>query len=175
MQWLNLVCGMPATKCAAATPPRAQGGVTGERASHRAPFTSRTLTRNCPAGAQYVNVDDCWADVRDINGHVLPFKSKFPSGMKALGDYIHSLGLKFGIYSDAGDSTCEGYPGSKGRETMDAEDFATWGVDYLKYDYCHMDDATEPPRHCEQHSVRPCCTACELDACLRALRLRDYA
>ena len=73
---------------------------------------------------------------RGADGHIVPFKSKFPSGMKALGDKLHALGLKFGLYSCAGERTCEGWPGSYGHERMDAADYASWGVDYLKYDYC---------------------------------------
>ena len=100
------------------------------------------------AGYQYVNLDDCWMEARDnLTGHILPFADKFPSGMQALGDYIHSLGLKFGVYSGAGDKTCEDGPGSRGHEEEDALDYAAWGVDYVKYDFCGMDDATEQPRH----------------------------
>ena len=99
--------------------------------------------------AQYVNLDDCWMEARDnLTGHILPFADKFPSGMKALGDYIHSLGLKFGVYSGAGDKTCEDGPGSAGYEEQDARDYAAWGVDYVKYDFCNMEGVTEPPRHC---------------------------
>ena len=98
------------------------------------------------AGFQYVNVDDCWMEKRGSDGHIVPFESKFPSGMKSLADYIHSLGLKFGIYSDTGNTTCEGYPGSFGYEHIDAADYASWGVDYLKYDYCGMEEHTLPPQ-----------------------------
>ena len=99
------------------------------------------------AGYKYVNIDDCWMHKRGADGHIIPFKDKFPSGMRALGDYIHSLGLKFGIYSDTGNTTCEGYPGSYGHEAIDAADYASWGVDYLKYDYCGMERARHPPKH----------------------------
>ncbi|KAG2482926.1 hypothetical protein HYH03_018204 [Edaphochlamys debaryana] len=96
------------------------------------------------AGFVYVNIDDCWMEKRDpATGKILPFKDKFPSGMKALGDYIHSKGLKFGVYSDTGNHTCEGYPGSWGHEKIDAATYAEWGVDYLKYDYCDMNGVTE--------------------------------
>jgi alpha-galactosidase len=91
------------------------------------------------AGYQYVNIDDCWMEKRGPDGHIIPFASKFPSGMKALGDFIHGLGLKFGIYSCAGNKTCEGFPASFGYEAIDAADYASWGVDYLKYDYCGME------------------------------------
>ena len=103
------------------------------------------------AGYRYVNVDDCWQEKRGADGHIVPFASKFPSGMKALGDYIHDLGLKFGIYSCAGNYTCEGWPGSYGHEAIDAADYASWGVDYLKYDYCGFekipDHGADPKRY----------------------------
>jgi hypothetical protein len=90
------------------------------------------------AGYQYVNIDDCWMTrTRDANGHLVPDPVKFPSGIKGTADYVHSLGLKLGIYEDAGTATCAGYPGSYGHETVDAQDFADWGVDYLKYDNCN--------------------------------------
>ncbi len=89
------------------------------------------------AGYEYLVIDDCWqADTRDKNGRLTPDKKKFPNGMKAVGDYIHSKGLKFGIYSCAGQLTCEGFPGSYEHEFIDAETFAEWGVDFLKYDFC---------------------------------------
>jgi alpha-galactosidase len=88
------------------------------------------------AGYQYVVIDDCWQVGRDAQGTLIADPAKFPSGMKALADYIHSKGLKFGIYSDAGRKTCGGRPGSQGHEYQDARAFAEWGVDYLKYDWC---------------------------------------
>ena len=90
------------------------------------------------AGYQYVVIDDCWSvhSGRDENGRLIPNPEKFPSGMKALADYIHSLGLKFGIYSCDGSHTCAGFPASFDHEFVDAEQFAEWGVDYLKYDNC---------------------------------------
>jgi alpha-galactosidase len=88
------------------------------------------------AGYQYVVIDDCWHGKRDADGFITADPGKFPSGMKALGDYIHSRGLKFGIYSDAGTHTCGGRPGSQGHEYQDAITYARWGVDYLKYDWC---------------------------------------
>ncbi len=89
------------------------------------------------AGYQYVNIDDCWQVSRDANGNIVPDPERFPHGMKALGDYIHSLGLKFGVYSDAGSKTCAGRPGGLGHEYQDAIQYAAWGVDYLKYDWCN--------------------------------------
>lgn len=92
------------------------------------------------AGYVYVNIDDCWHGERDSLGFIHPDPERFPSGMKALGDYIHSLGLKFGIYSDAGWQTCGGKPGSRGYEYQDALTYAEWGVDYLKYDWCNTEE-----------------------------------
>jgi alpha-galactosidase len=88
------------------------------------------------AGYVYVVVDDCWHGPRDADGFITADKEKFPSGIKALADYVHSKGLKFGIYSDAGRHTCGGRPGSQGHEYQDALTYARWGVDYLKYDWC---------------------------------------
>ena len=89
------------------------------------------------AGYQYVVIDDCWQVSRDSLGNIQADPKKFPSGIKALADYIHSKGLKFGIYSDAGLKTCQGRPGSRGYEFQDARQYAKWGVDYLKYDWCY--------------------------------------
>ena len=92
------------------------------------------------AGYQYVVIDDCWHGPRDANGFITADTQKFPSGIKALADYVHSKGLKFGIYSDAGRLTCGGRPGSQGHEYQDALTYARWGVDYLKYDWCNTGD-----------------------------------
>ena len=92
------------------------------------------------AGYQYVVIDDCWHGKRDANGFIEVDPVKFPSGIKALADYIHSKGLKFGIYSDAGRMTCGKRPGSQGHEYQDAIQYARWGVDYLKYDWCFTGD-----------------------------------
>jgi alpha-galactosidase len=89
------------------------------------------------AGYQYVVIDDCWHGERDSEGFIRPDEKRFPSGMKELGDYIHSKGLKFGIYSDVGAKTCGGRPGSRGHEYQDAMTYSSWGVDYLKYDWCN--------------------------------------
>jgi alpha-galactosidase len=90
------------------------------------------------AGYIYVNVDDTWEGQRDASG-IIHANSKFPD-MKALGDYIHSRGLKFGIYSSPGPKTCAGYEGSYGHEQQDADTYAAWGVDFLKYDLCGLRD-----------------------------------
>ncbi|MBN2088876.1 carbohydrate-binding protein [candidate division KSB1 bacterium] len=91
------------------------------------------------AGYQYIIIDDCWQISRDNNGYIVADPTRFPSGIKALADYVHSKGLKFGIYSCAGTMTCAGRPGSKGYEYKDAEKYAEWGVDYLKYDWCYTE------------------------------------
>ena len=91
------------------------------------------------AGYKYLVIDDCWHGERDSLGFIQPNPKRFPSGMKALADYVHSKGLKFGIYSCAGDKTCGGHPGSRGHEYQDALSYAQWGVDYLKYDWCNTD------------------------------------
>ena len=91
------------------------------------------------AGYQYVNIDDCWMTrSRDPQtDRLVPDAAKFPDGIAGTADYVHGKGLKLGIYSDAGTNTCAGYPGSLGHEVLDAQTFADWGVDYLKYDNCY--------------------------------------
>ena len=89
-------------------------------------------------GYEYLVIDDCWSmKERDANGRLVADPVKFPHGMKAVADYVHQKGLKFGMYSCAGNLTCAGYPGSFEHEFIDAKTFAEWGVDYLKYDYCY--------------------------------------
>ena len=89
------------------------------------------------AGYEYIVIDDCWQVSRDANSNIIADPQRFPHGMKAVGNYIHSVGLKFGIYSDAGSKTCQGRPGGLGHEYQDAIQYAAWGVDYLKYDWCN--------------------------------------
>ncbi|MBN1819715.1 MAG: glycoside hydrolase family 27 protein [Prolixibacteraceae bacterium] len=89
------------------------------------------------AGYEYIVIDDCWQVDRNENGEVIVDKERFPHGMKFLADYIHSKGLKFGIYSCAGTKTCQGRPGGRGYEFQDARTYASWDVDYLKYDWCY--------------------------------------
>ncbi|MGC9670748.1 glycoside hydrolase family 27 protein [Planosporangium sp. 12N6] len=93
------------------------------------------------AGYRYVNIDDCWAEpARDPDGNLVPDRTRFPNGIKAVADYVHGKGLKFGIYTSAGTKTCNGtggFPGGLGHEKQDAALFASWGVDYLKYDNCN--------------------------------------
>ncbi len=93
------------------------------------------------AGYLYIVIDDCWQVSRDDDGNIVADAHKFPGGIKAVADYVHGLGLKFGIYSDAGTKTCAGRPGSRGYEFQDARTYAKWGVDYLKYDWCNTGKA----------------------------------
>jgi len=89
------------------------------------------------AGYTYIVLDDGWeAGDRDKQGNIICDQRKFPGGMKALGDYLHEKGFKFGIHNCAGTKTCAGYPGGRGNEFQDARAYASWGVDYLKYDWC---------------------------------------
>ncbi|MBP2478726.1 alpha-galactosidase [Crossiella equi] len=99
-------------------------------------FVSRGLR---DAGYEYVNLDDCWAEPRrGPDGNLVPNRVRFPHGIKAVADYVHAKGLKFGIYTSAGTKTCDaqGFPGGINHEEQDARLFASWGVDYLKYDNC---------------------------------------
>jgi len=96
-------------------------------------FVSSGLSK---LGYKYINMDDCWAEGRDANGRVYPDPTRFPSGIKALADYIHSKFLLFGLYTDRGNYTCGGRPGSKGYEKIDAETYASWGIDFVKEDSC---------------------------------------
>ncbi len=112
--------------------------------------TATAMKQNGMAGAgyQYVNLDDCWQAGRSlsgpakthasrVNGHLVADPQWFPSGMKALGDYIHALGLKFGLYSSHGTATCQNVAGTFGYEDVDARDYADWGIDYFKQDTCN--------------------------------------
>ena len=100
-----------------------------------ADFIVESGLKDC--GYEYVIIDDCWSlRERNENEEIVPDPEKFPHGMKYVSDYVHSKGLKFGMYSCAGTMTCAGYPGSLDHEFIDAKCFAEWGVDYLKYDYC---------------------------------------
>lgn len=101
------------------------------------------------AGYKYIFIDDLWQGGRDCHNNIIPDPQKFPNGMKAVADYIHSKGLKLGIYSDAAQLTCGGCTASYGFEEQDARTFADWGIDYLKYDYCNApeDSATARLRY----------------------------
>ena len=140
-----LLCGVPSfgQSVAAATPPMGwnswnhfAGRVTD--ADVRSAADSLVTTGMRDAGYVYVNVDDTWQGKRDAQG-VIHANERFPD-MKALGDYIHSKGLKFGIYSSPGAKTCAGYEGSLDHEAQDAKTYAEWGVDFLKYDLCSFQD-----------------------------------
>jgi len=102
-------------------------------------------------GYEYVVIDDCWSRKtgRDSHGDLIPEPERFPNGIKALADHVHGKGLKIGIYSDAADRTCGSYPGSLGFEEQDAQLWASWGIDFLKYDYCNApeDQATAIERY----------------------------
>lgn len=101
------------------------------------------------AGYEYIFIDDLWQGGRDRQNNMIPDPEKFPNGIKALADYVHSKGLKLGIYSDAAQLTCGGWTASLGFEEQDARTFASWGIDYLKYDYCNApeDSATARQRY----------------------------
>ena len=94
-----------------------------------------------PRADETVSIDDCWEEKsppRDAQGRLAPDSKRFPSGFKALADYMHKQNVSFGIYSDMGTKTCGGYPGTQGHELIDAQTFAAWGVDYLKLDGCNV-------------------------------------
>jgi alpha-galactosidase len=95
------------------------------------------------AGYFYVNIDDGWALERGLDGYIVPDPKKFPHGMKYLADYVHSKGLKFGIYTSPGEKTCAKFVGSFGFEEKDVETYAAWGVDYIKLDGCGAKESRE--------------------------------
>ena len=107
------------------------------------------------AGYKYVNIDDCWmAPQRDAEGRLAPDPVRFPNGIKALADYVHAKGLKLGIYSSAGSHTCAGKPASQNHETVDAQTWASWGVDLLKYDNCNVLDGSPRRRGTRRWATR---------------------
>ena len=91
------------------------------------------------AGYHYVNIDDCWQVSRAPDGTIVADATRFPSGIKALADYVHGKGLKLGVYTDAGTLTCQKRPGSLNHEQQDIKTYASWGVDYVKIDWCHAE------------------------------------
>ena len=100
------------------------------------------------AGYRYINLDDCWQKERDnITRKIKPDPIAFPNGIKYLADYAHSKGLLLGLYSDAGNFTCAGRPGSLGYEKEDAEIYKEWGIDYLKYDNCYNNNIPSKVRY----------------------------
>ena len=99
------------------------------------------------AGYQYVVIDDCWQVARDRAGRIVADSTRFPGGIKPLADYVHSKGLKFGIYTDAGRRTCQGRPGTYGSEELDARTYVEWGVDYVKEDWCNAQGLDAPTQY----------------------------
>jgi alpha-galactosidase len=99
------------------------------------------------AGYRYVVIDDCWQVSRDPSGTIVADAQRFPHGIKALADYVHSKGLRFGIYTDAGTKTCQGRPGTLGYEERDARTYASWGVDYVKEDWCNANGLDAPAQY----------------------------
>jgi alpha-galactosidase len=112
------------------------------------------------AGYRYVVIDDCWQVARDAAGVIVADSARFPHGIKALADYVHAKGLKFGIYTDAGTKTCQKRPGTFGHEEQDARTYASWGVDYVKEDWCNAAGLVAPVQYAKfrdalAHSGRP--------------------
>jgi alpha-galactosidase len=99
------------------------------------------------AGYQYVVIDDCWQTARDSRGMIVADSARFPHGIKALADYVHGKKLKFGIYTDAGTKTCQGRPATLGHEDQDARTYASWGVDYVKEDWCNATGLVAPTQY----------------------------
>jgi len=99
------------------------------------------------AGYQYLVIDDCWQVARDAAGRLVADSVRFPGGMKSLAEYVHSKGLKFGLYTDAGRQTCQRRPGTYGSEEIDARTFAEWGVDYVKEDWCNSEGLDGPTQY----------------------------
>jgi len=99
------------------------------------------------AGYQYLVIDDCWQVARDATGRLVADSVRFPGGMKPLAEYVHSKGLKFGLYTDAGRQTCQRRPGTYGSEEIDARTFAEWGVDYVKEDWCNSEGLDGPTQY----------------------------
>jgi alpha-galactosidase len=118
------------------------------------------------AGYRYINIDDTWEGTRDAAG-VIHSNSKFPD-MKALADYVHSKGLKLGIYSSPGAKTCAGYEGSLGHEAQDASAYAAWGIDYLKYDLCSLGDQMKATGSLDKAQAIELVAYRKMDAALKA-------
>jgi alpha-galactosidase len=144
-----LIADQPQPNGLAATPPMGWNSwnkfacnVSEDVIKHAADAMVKTGMKD--AGYEYVVIDDCWQISRDKDGNIVPDPERFPNGVKPVADYVHSLGLKFGLYSDAGTKTCQGRPGSRGYEFQDARQYAAWGVDYLKYDWCSTSTQNAP-------------------------------
>jgi alpha-galactosidase len=123
------------------------------------------------AGYVYINIDDTWQVSRDSSNTIVADSSKFPNGMKSLADYVHSKGLKLGLYSDRGTSTCAGKPGSHGYETKDANTYASWGIDYLKYDNCNGDNDMQA----DYERMRDALLACGYPVCYSLCAWQFYS
>ncbi len=143
------MAGSPTPNGLAATPPMGWNSwnkfacnVSEDLIKHAADAMVRTGMKD--AGYEFIVIDDCWQVSRDAAGNIIPDAKRFPNGIKALADYVHSRGLKFGIYSDAGTATCQGRPGTRGYEFQDARQYAAWGVDYLKFDWCSTTSQDAP-------------------------------
>lgn len=150
-------------------------GCNGEKKGAQRPQISDSLTRAMAdamvssgmkdAGYEYVNLDDCWGEAsRDSRGGLVPRRDQFPQGMKATADYVHSKGLKIGVYSDVHLLTCaKTMPGAKGHEQQDADSLVKWGIDYLKHDYCGGEGTAMPDyrkmRDCLKLAVQKARTA----------------
>ena len=112
------------------------------------------------AGYRYVNIDDCWQVSREADGTLVADPQRFPNGIKSVAEYVHGKGLKLGIYTDAGRMTCEKRPGSFEHEVQDANTYASWGVDYVKVDWCHAEGLDPEVQYAKirdalAHSGRP--------------------
>jgi alpha-galactosidase len=105
------------------------------------------------AGYRYVVIDDCWQVYRDTAGTIVADPQLFPHGMKALADYVHARGLRFGLYTDAGTHTCQGRPGTLHHEEQDARTYAAWGVDYVKEDWCNARGLDAPTQYRQFHDA----------------------
>ena len=105
------------------------------------------------AGYRYLVIDDCWQVARDSTGTIVPDPQRFPNGMKAVADYVHGKGLLFGIYTDAGTKTCQGRPGTFDHEVQDARTYASWGVDYVKEDWCNARGLDAPTQYRKFHDA----------------------
>jgi alpha-galactosidase len=105
------------------------------------------------AGYKYVNIDDCWQVSRDGQGNIIVDPERFPSGIKALADYVHGKGLKLGVYTDAGHFTCQHRPGSYGHEVQDVNAYASWGVDYVKIDWCYAQGLQPEVQYAKFHDA----------------------
>ena len=145
----SLIAGSPTPNGLAATPPMGWNSwnkfacnVSEDLIKRAADAMVRTGMKD--AGYEFIVIDDCWQVSRDAAGNIIPDAKRFPNGIKALADYVHSPGLKFGIYSDAGTATCQGRPGTRGYEFQDARQYAAWGVDYLKFDWCSTTSQDAP-------------------------------